>query len=44
MNTIQIKIHRLRTYEINKIYMFCFDDKIHILLNEIGALALGAWS
>ena len=27
MNRIQSKDHRIRTYEINKIHLFCSDDK-----------------
>ena len=30
MNRIQSKDNRIRTYEINKISLFCFDDKIFI--------------
>ena len=30
MNRIQSKDHWIRTYEINKISLSCFDDKIHI--------------
>ena len=30
MNRIQSKNHIIKTYEINKISMFCFDDKIYI--------------
>ena len=30
INIIQIKNYRVRTYEINKISMSCFDDKIYI--------------
>ena len=30
MNRIQSKDHRIETYEINKISLFCFDDKIYI--------------
>ena len=30
MNKIQSKCHRIGTYEINKIYLPSFDDKIHI--------------
>ena len=28
MNSIQSKDHRIGTYEINKISLSCFDDKI----------------
>ena len=41
MNTIQSKNHRIGTYEINKISLSCFDDKIHILNNTYDGLALG---
>ena len=34
MNRIQSKDHRIRTYEINKISLSCFDDKIYIKSNE----------
>ena len=30
MNRIQSKDHRIGTYEINKISLSCFDDKIYI--------------
>ena len=42
MNRIWIKNHRIGTYEINKIYLSCFDDKIYYILdNGIYLLALG---
>ena len=41
LNKIQSKAHRLGTYEINKISLSCFDDKIYILNNEHDGLALG---
>ena len=41
MNRIQNKNHRIRTYEINKISLSCFDDKIYIQNNEHNGLALG---
>ena len=31
MNIIQSRDHRIGIYEINKISLSCFDDKIHIL-------------
>ena len=31
----------MRTYEINKISLFCYDDKIHIQNNGYDGLALG---
>ena len=33
--------HRIRIYEINKICLSCFDDKIHILNNGYDGLVLG---
>ena len=39
MNRIQSKSHRIGTYEINKISLSCFNDKIYFLDNEIDALA-----
>ena len=41
MNRIQSKDHKIGTYEINKISLFCFDDKIYIQNNECDGLALG---
>ena len=41
MNTIQGKDHKIGTYEINKILLFCFGDKIYIQNNGCDALALG---
>ena len=32
------------TYEINKICLSCFDDKLHILDNQIDELGLAALS
>ena len=40
MNKIQSKKRRIRTYEINKFYLLCFDDKI-ILNNGCDGLASG---
>ena len=40
MNRIQSKDHRIGTYEINKISLYCFDDKIYIQNNEDDGLAL----
>ena len=39
MNRIQSKDHRTGTYEINKISLSCFDDKIYIQNNEYDELA-----
>ena len=41
MNRIQSKDHRIGRYEINKIPLPCFDDKIHIQNNGYDGLALG---
>ena len=41
MNRIQSKNHRVGTYEIRKISLSCFDDKIYILSNGYDGLALG---
>ena len=35
------KDHRVGTCEINKIYLFCFDDKIYIQSTGYDGLALG---
>ena len=41
MNRIQGKDHRIGTYQINKISLSCFDDKIYINNNGYEGLALG---
>ena len=41
MNRIQTKDHRIGTYEINKISLCRFDDKIYIQNNGYDGLALG---
>ena len=41
MNRIQSKDHRSGIYEINKISLPCFNDKIYIQNNEYDGLALG---
>ena len=41
MNRIHSKDHRLGTYEINKISLSCFDDKIYIQNNGCDGLAFG---
>ena len=41
MNRIQSKHHKIGTYEINKISLSCFDDKIYIQSNGYDGLALG---
>ena len=40
MNIIHSKDQRIRTYEIDKISLSCFDDKIDIQNNEYDGLAL----
>ena len=40
MNRIQSKNHKIGTYEINKISLSCFGDKIYIPDNETDPLAL----
>ena len=40
MNRIQSKNHKIGTYEVNKISLPCFDDKIYILNNGYDGLAL----
>ena len=44
MNRIQSKDHRIGTYEINNISLYCFDDKIYIQNNGYDGLALGCQS
>ena len=41
MNKIPSKDHRIETFEINKISLSCFYDKIYILNNGYDGLALG---
>ena len=41
MNVIQSKNHEIGAYEINKIYLPCFDDKIYISKIEYGGLGFG---
>ena len=41
MNIIESKNYRIGIYEINKIFQFYFDDKIHILNNGYDGLAPG---
>ena len=40
MNRIQSKDHKIGTYEIDKISLPCFDDKIYIQNNGYDALEL----
>ena len=41
INRIQSKDRTIGTYEINKISLSCFDDKIYIQNNGCDRLALG---
>lgn len=41
INRIQSKVQRIGTYEINKVLLSYFDDKMYILINRYSALALG---
>ena len=41
INKIQSKDHQIGTYEIKKIYLSCFDEKIYIQNNRCDGLALG---
>ena len=41
MNRIQSKDHRIGTYEINKISLSCFNDKIYNQNNGYDGLAFG---
>ena len=40
MNITQSKNNRRGTYEINKIFLYCFDDKTYILDHRIDVLVL----
>ena len=44
MSRTQSKDHRIGTYEINKVSLSCFDDKIYIQNNEFYGLALGYYN
>ena len=41
VNRTQSKDHKIGTYEIKKIYLSCFNDKMYIQSNECDGLALG---
>ena len=41
MKRIQSELHRIGTYDINKISLSCFDDKRFILDDGINTLAYG---
>ena len=44
VNRIQSKYHRIRTYEINRTSLSCFDEKIYIQSNGYDGLALGYYN
>ena len=39
MKRIQSKLHRIRTYDVCKISLSCFDDKTYVLDDGIRSLA-----
>ena len=39
MRRIQSKLHRIRTYDVCKISLSCFDDKRYVLDNGVNTLA-----
>ena len=39
MKRIQAKKHKIGTYEIDKIYLSCFDDKRYVLDDGVNTLA-----
>ena len=41
INRIQSKNHKIRTYDVKRIPLSCFDDKIYIQSNGYNGLALG---
>ena len=41
LNKVQRKYHKIRTYEISKISLSCFDNKTYIQSNGCDGLALG---
>jgi len=41
MKTIRSKNHQLKSYELNKVSLSCFDDKRHILNDAITSYAYG---
>ena len=44
MNIIQSKDHRIGTYDVNKILLSCFDDKIYIQIYRYDGLAVGCYN
>ena len=41
MKRIQSKLHKIETYDVCKMYLFCFDDKRDILDHGINSLERG---
>ena len=39
MKRIQSKLHKIGTYDVCKISLSCFDDKIYVLGDDINSLA-----
>ena len=39
MKRIQSKLHKIGTYDVCKISLPCFDDKIYLLNDGVGTLA-----
>ena len=39
MKRVQIKLHRIGTYDVCKIQLSCFDDKIYVLDDDANTLA-----
>ena len=39
MKRLQIKLHRIRTYDVCKISLSCFDDKRYVLDDCVNSLA-----
>ena len=39
MKRIESKLHRIRTYDVCKISLSCFDDKRYVLNDSINSLA-----
>ena len=44
MSRVESKNHRLGTYEINKIFLSCINNKMYIQKNGLDGLALGYYS
>ena len=44
MNITQSKDHRIGTYDVNKILLSCFDDKIYIQIYRYDGLAFNFYN